>query len=203
MSKCAHALLRSGHRILAHSCGAEAGDILALCPSKDAEACPSPSRIPFEDLRNGSRPYLFGGAQRPACRNCHIDTLWANFCQYKNSGPVCYDWDIDGLSREFVARCARHQRPPLAAMLRWVKGAAFSTFMRVAALLWVAVFCRLQRASPVLPELATHAFQGSFQGSSPYKFEVYLLSNASKGRRRTHLRAVRRRATWGRGSCWS
>ena len=75
------------------------------------KACPFHSRIQFEDLRNGSRPYLFGGAQRPACRNCHIDTLWANFCQYKNSGPVCYDWDIDGLSREFVARCALQQRP--------------------------------------------------------------------------------------------
>ena len=83
------------------------------------KACPCHSRIPFEDLRNGSRPYLFGGAQRPACRNCHIDTLWANFCQYKNSGPVCYDWDIDGLSREFVARCDKlQQRPPLAPMLR-------------------------------------------------------------------------------------
>lgn len=77
-----------------------------------------PPRIPYEDLRNGSRPYLFGGAQRPACRNCHIDTLWANFCQYKNSGPVCYDWDIDGLAREFVARCACHQRSPPAATLR-------------------------------------------------------------------------------------
>lgn len=64
-------------------------------------------RIPYEELRNGSRPYLFGGAQRPACSNCHVDTLWANFCQFKNSGPVCHDWDIDQLSREFVARCAR------------------------------------------------------------------------------------------------
>ncbi|KAK9832530.1 hypothetical protein WJX81_006130 [Elliptochloris bilobata] len=78
---------------------------LASTPAWFNDTCPLRfDRIPYEDLQNGSRPYLFGGVQRPQCTNCHIDTLWANFCQYKNSGPVCYDWDIDGLSREFVAR---------------------------------------------------------------------------------------------------
>ncbi len=100
---------------------------LASVPAWFNETCPLRyDRIPFDELRNGSRPYLFGGTQRPECTNCHIDTLWANFCQFKNSGPVCSDWDINGLAREFVRRCARPRRPaqppgprcPASAQLR-------------------------------------------------------------------------------------
>ena len=65
------------------------------------------SRIPFEEMREGSaRPYLFGEAQRPACVQCHNDTLWAHMCLYQSHGPVCPRADQARLTREFVGRCA-------------------------------------------------------------------------------------------------
>ena len=49
-------------------------------------------------------PYILGGSQRPECRNCHKDHLWAHFCQYDSGGPVCTAWDKWRILDTFLSR---------------------------------------------------------------------------------------------------
>lgn len=53
--------------------------------------CPYPyRRHSMYELASGDRkPYLFGGAREPECRNCEVDNLWSHFCQYKSHGQLC------------------------------------------------------------------------------------------------------------------
>ena len=53
----------------AHSCGAEAMGTLQVV-AEDAKACPSHPELQCEELRDGSRPYLLGGAQRHILSGC-------------------------------------------------------------------------------------------------------------------------------------
>lgn len=57
----------------------------------DRLPCPYPyQRHTLQQVQSGaSKPYLFGGAREPHCRNCAVDNLWSHFCQYKSHGQIC------------------------------------------------------------------------------------------------------------------
>lgn len=38
--------------------------------------------------RRGDKPYILGGRARN-CKNCRLDNLQGNFCQFQRDGVVC------------------------------------------------------------------------------------------------------------------
>lgn len=64
-----------------------------------------PCRTSFAEIADRREmPYILGGSQRPVCKNCHEDHLWAHFCKFESQGPVCTEWDKWRLVDSFITR---------------------------------------------------------------------------------------------------
>lgn len=67
--------------------------------------CCAESRIPYQELQeNKAKPYILGGEQRPACKQCHSDDITARMCHYLSDGPLCPKSDQQQLLRILVDR---------------------------------------------------------------------------------------------------
>ena len=76
-----------------------------------AAACPRVyRRHSVADIEGGEVPYLFGGPQRPCCRNCLNYELdenghsWPGFCRFESHGELCLPYLRASIVRGFLRR---------------------------------------------------------------------------------------------------
>lgn len=87
-----------------------------LCKAGESFAHP-PNGCPLhykrqsvDDIRAGETPYLFGGPQRPCCRQCLNTTKdgdghsWPTFCRFESNGPICPAYLREAMIEGYLAR---------------------------------------------------------------------------------------------------